>query len=288
AVDAVLARGLAKDPAHRPPTAAAFVAELEHALNGAAAPATEEPTRPMAAEAPRPAVPPPPAPPPRTAKAPPPTDPPPPRVAAPPRVPPSPPPRRRPSRGRGLATAAVFAVAAVAALVVALGSGSDKPAGERGSSSAKASSGQSGAKASTSKPAATTPPAASTGAGATSAAAGPAAIDARGFALIQQGQYAAAVPLELQAVDAYRARGDRSSTNYAYALYNLGTALNRAGRPAEAIPYLQERLSFSRDRPGVVRQELNAAQEAAGVAANGGGGKKPKKADSGGGRGDEG
>ena len=57
---------------------------------------------------------------------------------------------------------------------------------------------------------------------------------------------------------------DSTEQNYAYALYNLGTALNRSGNPDEAIPYLEKRLSISSFKRGVVEKELKAAQEAAG------------------------
>ena len=77
--------------------------------------------------------------------------------------------------------------------------------------------------------------------------AGGARLDAQGFRLIQQGQYAQAVPIEQKAVNSFP-DSDRSA-NYAFALYNLGTALNRSGKPKEAIPYLEKRLSFSRRPP---------------------------------------
>ena len=44
---------------------------------------------------------------------------------------------------------------------------------------------------------------------------------------------------------AFRAQGRKGDIGYAYALYNLGNALRLSGHPAEAIPYLQERLQVS-------------------------------------------
>jgi hypothetical protein len=49
---------------------------------------------------------------------------------------------------------------------------------------------------------------------------------------------------------------------YAYALFNLGRALNRSGRAADAVPVLEERLRFPNQR-GTVRAELRAARRAA-------------------------
>jgi eukaryotic-like serine/threonine-protein kinase len=87
-------------------------------------------------------------------------------------------------------------------------------------------------------------------------------LDAQGYRLIQQGKYAEAVPLERQAVASFP-DGD-TSANYAYALFNLGTALNRSGHSKEAIPYLEKRLSFSNDRRAVVQKELDSARKNAG------------------------
>jgi tetratricopeptide (TPR) repeat protein len=65
-------------------------------------------------------------------------------------------------------------------------------------------------------------------------------------------------------VEKFRAQGDTSSLDYAFALYNYGWALRLAGRPAEAIPYLQERLRISNYKRGIVRKELATAQQQAG------------------------
>jgi len=87
-------------------------------------------------------------------------------------------------------------------------------------------------------------------------------LDSQAFALIQQERYAEAVPIAQRAVASFPEGS--TEQNYAFALYNLGTALNRSGSPDEAIPFLEKRLAISDDRRKVVQQELDAAREAAG------------------------
>ncbi len=226
ALDAVLARGLAKDPADRPNTATAFVDDLERAL-AAGAPASTAPTRRIAP------------------------------VAAP---------SRRGARRFALpAIAAALLVGGLGALAAA--GGGDDPSRDQAKTTAKPAAAEKQAppsQSTTAKPAAPPPATASLD---------PATLDAQGFALINQGRYADAVALERRAVQGFRDSGDRRSRNYAFALYNLGTALHRSGQPAEAIPYLEERLRISNDRRGIVEKELAAAQQAAGVDAQ-----KPGKA----------
>jgi serine/threonine-protein kinase len=93
-------------------------------------------------------------------------------------------------------------------------------------------------------------------------------INDAGFALLPSNPQGA-LPLLSQAVDKFRAAGDTSSTDYAYSLYNYGWALRLAGRPADAIPYLQERLRISDYKRDVVERELRTAQAAAGVTPSG-------------------
>jgi eukaryotic-like serine/threonine-protein kinase len=83
-------------------------------------------------------------------------------------------------------------------------------------------------------------------------------LNERGFGLIQRGDYAAAVPVLERAVASWP-RNSRDIT-YAYALFNLGQALNRSGRPDEAIPYLEKRLTWS-DQTDAVQAELDSARE---------------------------
>jgi serine/threonine-protein kinase len=113
-------------------------------------------------------------------------------------------------------------------------------------------------------PAKKRPPASTgTAAPATTAPAGtsPASLNQQGFNLMNAGRYDEAISLLRPAV----ARFPKGSTDltYAYALYNLGRSLRLAGRPAEAIPYLERRLGFDNQRD-VVRRELAAARGAAG------------------------
>jgi serine/threonine-protein kinase len=88
----------------------------------------------------------------------------------------------------------------------------------------------------------------------------PATLNARGFALINQGRYDEAIPPLQRAVESYDA-GSRDLT-YAYALFNLGRALRLAGRPTEAIPILERRLRIP-NQTKTVEQELKRAQKAA-------------------------
>ena len=87
------------------------------------------------------------------------------------------------------------------------------------------------------------------------------------------------MPLLQRAVTAFREQGRKGETAYAYALYNLGQALRRSGRPAEAIPFLEERLAVSAFKRNVVALELAAARQDAGQPADGvaKGKAKPKK-----------
>jgi serine/threonine protein kinase len=87
-------------------------------------------------------------------------------------------------------------------------------------------------------------------------------LNDRGFALMNQGRYAEAIPLLQQAAQRC---GDSREPVCAYALYNLGRSLRLAGRPAEAIPILERRLGYD-NQTETVQAELDAARRAAGVA----------------------
>jgi tetratricopeptide (TPR) repeat protein len=262
---------MAQDPADRPGSAGELARELESALAdvgdtkptlrgtgaaaaaGAVAPAGAAADTARADDTPQaPAKPPPRKPPPRE---------PPPRE-----------PRRDPANGgsrRGLAAGLAALLLAVAAVVViaTLNSGGDDQ-----KKTASGSQKQQAPKKKTTTAQQTTPQAAAepqqTQATPTAPVSGGndpaqgARLDAQGFRLIQQGQYAQAVPIERQAVAAFPS-GD-TSANHAYALFNLGTALNRSGKSKEAIPYLEKRLSFSNDRREVVQKELDSARKNAG------------------------
>lgn len=88
-----------------------------------------------------------------------------------------------------------------------------------------------------------------------------AALNEQGYALIQAGEYDAAVPVLEEAVASYP-EGSEDIT-YAYALFNLGNALRLSGRPEEAIPILEERLEYP-DQTETVERELEAARAEAG------------------------
>jgi eukaryotic-like serine/threonine-protein kinase len=240
AVDAVLRRGLAKDPSDRPGTARELVADLEAALDGrgesptkALALALTVPVRALqgAVTAPLRAV---------TAISPA------ARVAdhapavssrrngAPPR-----PARRRPRR---LAVVAVVAVA-LGAVLAGFALRADSGPGGNGPSGATGQNRQ------TQK----APPAT------------PNQYNTDGYRKLQQGDADGAVPLLQKAVDGFRAANATDSIEYAYALYNLAQALRQTGHPAEAIPLLEERLQFNNQR-GLVRESLALARAEAGLA----------------------
>ena len=259
AVDAVLARGLAKERSQRPPSATALVDELERALN-AGAPSVVEPTRALPAVTPTEPT--------RKARPGPPL----------PKATPTAPARGRKGGARRFAPLALLAFAALSiGGIAALAAGGDDDRSGDGSARPATQAGE-GTKTSTKK--SSPPPASEQPATPAPAASGesPSTLDARGYGLIKQGQeaaaqgreaeakalYAEAVPIEQQAVAGFEARNQASGSGYAFALFNLGTALNRSGRPSEAIPYLEKRLSISNDRRSIVRKELVAARAAAG------------------------
>ncbi|MEA2157534.1 MAG: eukaryotic-like serine/threonine-protein kinase [Solirubrobacteraceae bacterium] len=303
AVDAVLKRGLAKDPAQRPATATQLVDELEQALAGTPAAVTDT-TRPMAPVAaaipvaepepepePVPAPPPPvrrqiPTPAPAAAAPPWPSSP----AASPRREPPAPVSRSQPSRSHSrLPLIGVLAVVAIlVGGVVGLAARKDSKRSGRASASRTstqhASSGTA-SKASQTTPSAATPaattPAPSTQKPASASSSNPVALNDQGFQHIKSGDYAGAVPPLRQAVQAFRDADRTSELAYYFALFNLGQALNRSGNPAEAIPYLQERLRNPNQR-GTVQRELSSAQ----AKLAGGTGKKVKPGKAGKGQGD--
>jgi serine/threonine protein kinase len=172
---------------------------------------------------------------------------------------PPPPPSRRPlpagtrktwtPRRVALAAGAAAAAGALIALL-ALGSGGD----------------QRRAHVKTRTQTVTTKPKPSQPAPLTGAALG-ASLNDQGKALIDSGNYDAAIPVLQRAVDAFPS--GTTDINYAYALYNLGNALRLAGRPEDAIPILEQRLQIP-DQQGVVAQELELAKQEAGQTSSGG------------------
>ncbi|MGI8631013.1 MAG: protein kinase domain-containing protein [Solirubrobacterales bacterium] len=93
-------------------------------------------------------------------------------------------------------------------------------------------------------------------------------LNDEGFALLQAGNAEEASKVLGEAVKAFP--DGTSDINYAFALFNYGRALRLAGKPEQAIPVLEERLTIP-NQTGVVQKELDAARAAAG-----GGGKKEK------------
>ncbi len=209
AVDGVLARGLAKDPGARWPSATAFAQALERAADEDATAVT----RPLAAAAP----------------------------AAPTPMPPA----SRAGAKRWLPVALVaLLVGLVGVFALASGGGEE----ERRAT---------GPPRETAEPRETTPAATAPAAQRPSVA----QLNDQGFALMNQGRYGEAIPLLQQAVERC---GDSRETVCAYALYNLGRALRLAGRPEEAIPILERRLTYG-NQTGVVQAELDAARREAGA-----------------------
>ena len=257
-VDDVLRRGLAKDPAERPPTAAAFVRELHHALGptaatGVARPVPTEPTQVAGAGAAVQRMPQRP----RT-----------PRPPASPVVSASRPPGRR-NRARVLAIAATLLLLAGAAALALSGGGDGAKtldaAGARDHRTQTAKKPAAKPKATpAAAPAQTTPQTTSTPTAAQPASGAPAdaaQIQADAHQKILSGDYAGAIgPLQ-----GLVNRCDVQITDpCAYAWFDLGYALRRAGDPQAAVPVLEHRLQNS-NQAGTVQAELDAARaEAAG------------------------
>ena len=268
-VDEVLRRGMAKDPDDRYPTAARFVDELRGVTGGAAAvppPPPTSATRAMPSTASR-------------------------RIAA---VPPPPPEHARTPAaagggggGRGWIAALVVVLvlaAAAGAAVLLSGSGDEDGGGEQRAQTQSQDTGSSSdepaqtdekppATTEAAPPATTEPPATAPdnepegGAGPSSEGnESPGELNDRGFALLERGDAAAALPLLQQAVQGFEAQGDGADrTTYGYALYNLGRAYAETGNPAEAIKFYERRLQVSPDdRPEVVSKAIEDAKRASG------------------------
>jgi serine/threonine-protein kinase len=274
AVDAVLARGMAKDPADRFPTATALVDALETALKPGPAPIADVEEDKDGSTV---VMPPPPPPPP-------PDDPGEPEIHGG---------RRRPRAALLLVGLALAALLIGTIGLIAGGGGGDK---KSLSASEKAAKAQRDARAERrakrrerareqarlegQTPATATPPAGqdeqpsgsdtqstpdqpTSGQPSQPAQGGgdPAALNEQGFGLMNSGRYGEAIPVLQQAVSS--CGNDVSDLTCAYATFNLAKALRLAGRPAEAIPLLQRRLQ-NPDQRGEVEAELAQAKAAAG------------------------
>ena len=84
-----------------------------------------------------------------------------------------------------------------------------------------------------------------------------AGLEARGHQLMLAGAYTAAIPILQQAI----AAASHRDLTYAYALYDLGRSLRLAGDPQAATPILKRRLRIPNQTP-IVRHELRLAQHA--------------------------
>ncbi len=91
-------------------------------------------------------------------------------------------------------------------------------------------------------------------------------LEARGHQLMVDGNYSAAIPVLQQAVTA----ASPGSLTYAYALYDLGRSLRLAGDPADAAKVLYQRLQIP-NQTGTVRAQLQLALLALGDKARSGG-----------------
>ena len=78
--------------------------------------------------------------------------------------------------------------------------------------------------------------------------------------MINQGLHEKAIPILQQSVDGFESIGRTAEDDYAYALYNLGNALRLAGRPAEAIPILEQRVQIP-NQVETVKAELKQARK---------------------------
>jgi hypothetical protein len=247
----VLCRGMAQDPADRPPSAGELAAELERALDGAAAP---DRTRRMTGFAPEPDLPgwepepagPPPISPVSLARS---------ARRWPPAVP--------------VALALVLLALATVAVIAAIGggdgdgeqraadSGREEPARRPAKQKERPAERPQAEQPAAPAPAPEEPAAAPQGSGPASGK----ELNDQGFALMQQGRYDQAIPILEKAVASFPS--GTSDLTYAYALFNLGRSLRLAGRPAEAIPILERRLQIPNQR-GVVKRELEGAKRDAG------------------------
>jgi exonuclease VII small subunit len=172
-------------------------------------------------------------------------------------------------RRRFGAVAAILGVlaAVVAAAVVVLDGGEGHRRGSVAAAGAKPANARQGAKAkprSRAAPEETTaaPEEATEAVAASPPASGSDAslgtsLNEQGYAMMQAGEYEAAVPVLEEAVGSFPEGS--AELEYAYALFNLGSALRQSGRAEEAIPVLEQRLQIP-DQTDTVERELEAAR----------------------------
>ncbi|HET7509240.1 MAG TPA: serine/threonine-protein kinase [Solirubrobacterales bacterium] len=159
---------------------------------------------------------------------------------------------------RAAAILALFAAAAVIAVVVLSGGGKGGRTADSPHAQAKQTKGQKQSSEETEAPATEAPAAAPTASGADPTRGS--SLNEQGYAMVQAGEYEAAVPVLEEAVRAFPEGTE--DLDYAYALFNLGNALRLSGRPEEAIPVLEQRLQIP-NQTETVEQELEAARKEA-------------------------
>ncbi|MGN6257300.1 MAG: protein kinase domain-containing protein [Solirubrobacterales bacterium] len=177
----------------------------------------------------------------------------------PPAAPPPPPTHARPGSHRnrfGAAAAILGVLAAVVAVAVVVLSANDKQGHGR-----PATAKQAKRKAAKPKPEKATQTVAAIPEPTGSDPARGSELNEQGYALIQAGEYEAAVPVLEEAVASFPEGTEE--LDYAYALFNLGSALRQSGRPEEAIPVLERRLEIP-NQTATVEAELEAARAEAG------------------------
>lgn len=164
------------------------------------------------------------------------------------------------TRLRMAAVLALLAAAAIVAVVVLSGGN-----GERGKGGAAVAQAKDKGQAKGGKQAQPSEPTEAEAPAAVPTAADPtrgSELNEQGYAMIQAGEYEAAVPVLEEAVRSFPEGSE--DLNYAYALFNLGDALRLSGRPEDAIPVLEQRLQIP-NQTSTVEQELEAARAEAGT-----------------------
>jgi serine/threonine protein kinase len=230
-VFAVILRGLSEDPERRQRSAGQLVSELQEAVRrgeDTRAFAADRTTRPMLSRSPD--------------------------LSRP----------RRSRAGAALVLVLVVLAGLAAAGIALVGGGSGDKSPKKAKTAAKNRVGGSGsasqaASGRESAGSATTAPASDQPAPSSSSADG-VSLNAQGFALINEGRPAEAVPILRQAVGSFPEGS--TDINYAYALYNLGNALRLSGHPDEAVPVLEERLRIPDQRATVAAELARARAEA--------------------------
>jgi eukaryotic-like serine/threonine-protein kinase len=234
AVDAVLARGLARVPTRRWPSAGEFVRRLERAFEPPAAAVSAGPVQFTTVE------------PPATESL-------------------SAYRSRRLPRGALAAPLAMIAVIALA-VGIALGADADGSAPKTRTASVGLRSTKTGTAVAARRNAthkhqlATTAQAVKAPAPPT-----PSQLDSQGHAMMLAGNYTGAIAAMRQVL----AATPSDSLLHVYALFDLGRSLRLSGDPQAAIPVLKQRLSYHVET-GVVRTELLLAERAAGILPAGG------------------